>query len=461
MTLKETLNEKTTKTFLHILEKHLDSANLIEAEVISKQLQNTVKSSNSFYDKYCILNLRLYILQGKFQLALDTIKHLESHCASENLPTIYLYKAQAKENLSYSLKEILDEYLLAANFAENLKDFNTLVNSLSSASSACMALGKKNMAISLLNKAMEHNNNLSMSSRAKLHGNMGIVMQRTGSLSDAIFHYKKTVEISRLCGNTQVEANALAYLGHVQIDMGDKDLGMQNYEIALSIHRKNGNKRGECITLGNLGGVQARYSESTTAIINLKKAIQISEEIGHTKGLVTFQANLGLAYKLAGDFNTAQRHLKKSIIMLEITKDKRALAICHLNLAGVLASTHKIHSAIDEARLSLRLACATNALVTQARVLCTLGWLMQKSDRLDMALNFFRESHKRFLAAEDHSDIISSVIGESSILLDKGQYVEAMKKHGEAIILSQQYSSDTESKKDLLKLEKRLGIQSE
>ena len=103
MTLKETLNEKTTKTFLHILEKHLDSANLIEAEAISKQLQNTIKSSNSFYDKYCILNLRLYILQGKFQLALDSIKHLESHCASENLPTLYLYKAQAKEKIKSNI----------------------------------------------------------------------------------------------------------------------------------------------------------------------------------------------------------------------------------------------------------------------------------------------------------------------------------------------------------------------
>lgn len=461
MTLGENLSNKTTKTFLHILEKHLDSANLQEAKVISDQLQNSVTGNNPLYTKYSILNLRLYLLSGKFQYVLDKAKHLEAHCPSKDIAKVSQYKAQAKENLNYPLEDVLDEYLNAATFAEKNKDFDTLANSLSSAGNSCIALGKKTMGISLLNKAMEQSDNLSMSSRAKLHGNMGILMQRTGSLSDAVFHYTKTIEISRLCGNTQVEANALSYLGHVQINMGEKELGIQNYETALSIHKQNGNRRGECITLGNLGGVQVRYNATEKAINNLKIAIQIAEEIGHTKGLITFRANLGLAYKLTGEFDTAYQHLKKSMELTKITQDKRALAICHLNIAGVLAATHKIHSAIDEARLSLRLSCATNTLVTQARALCTLGWLMQKSDRLDMALNFFRESNKRFNAAEDHSDIISSIIGESYILSDKGQNAIAMKKYEEAIILSGQYSIDTESQKDLLKLEKRLGIKSE
>lgn len=461
MTQKEAITDKTTKTFLHILKKHLDSANIQEAKTISDQLQISITANNPFYIKYSILNLRLYLLSGKFQYVLDKAKHLESHSSLDKFAKIYQYKAQAKENLNYSLEEVLDEYLNAASFAEKSKDLDTLANCLSSAGNSCIALGKKNMAISLLNKALKHSNNLTMSARAKLHGNMGILMQRTGSLSDAVYHYTKTIEISKLCGNTQIEANALSYLGHVQIDMGAKEQGIQNYEKALSIHKNNGNKRGECITLGNLGGVQVRYDATEKAISNLKTAILIAEEIGHTKGLITFRANLGLAYKLNGQFDTAYEHLQKSMELLEITQDKRALAICHLNLAGVLAATHKIHSAIDEARLSLRLACATNTLITQARALCTLGWLMQKSDRLDMALNFFRESDKRFQAAEDHPDRISSIIGESSTLLDKGDNISAMEKYREAIILSHQYCTDIESKKDLSKLEKRLGKKSE
>lgn len=450
--------ESAIPWLISAMEQYLDAGDVNRAEVLSMELQERISSGSEYSSTTEFLNMRLYVLMGKFQFALNTAEKILTLFSGKELALIYLVMAQSKENLGLPLKDALKDYMTAAEIAESAGDKNTLANSLGSAGTVNASLGNNNEALLVLNKALGYENSLDTKSLARLHGNMGIIMQRTGNLQDALSHYTQTYELGKKSGDSTIEANALAYMGHVEISMGHKSNGIEKYREALTIHRRSGNTRGECIVLGNLGGIMARYGESQAAINTLQRAIHLAEEIGHTRGIVAFHANIGLAYKQVGEYEKAEKHIRESMEMLRKAGDKRALAVCHLNLSTVLAKMLKLQEAIGEARRALRFACTVNALTTQARALGTLGSLMLKTDRAGTALFFFREAFKRSSLAEDHSTLSVHLTGESKSLLELNRREEALEKYSEILKLKDKYPMDFEGEVDLKDLEESLGI---
>jgi len=453
-----TQGQGTVQQLLKSMEQCLDAGDTGGASALSGEIEKRIPEDSPESSKLHFQFMRLYTLMGKFQLALNTAERVLNSFPEEQRAPIYSTMAQARENLGLPLKDVLNDYIKAAETAEFTGDINTAAESFSAAGSVCISLGKKRKALSVLNKALTYRDSLSTKALARVHGNMGILMQRTGSLSEALLHYSITRDLGKKCGNFSIEANALAYMGHVEISMGKKDEGIKKYRDALSIHRSNSNKRGECIILGNLGGALARFGHSEDAIEALKTAIRIAEEIGHTRGVMTFHANIGLAYKQAGNYRKAEKHIRESMAAMGKSGDRRALAVCHLNLSGVLSKQWRMHEAVNEARRSLRFACMVNALTTQARALSNLGSLMMKTDRLEMALNFFREAYRRSMAAEDYSMLSAHTIGESKCLLELGRRQEAMGKYKTVMELDTKYGMDLEATADLKELEEMLGV---
>ncbi|MCP4646523.1 MAG: tetratricopeptide repeat protein, partial [bacterium] len=332
------------------LEQCLEAADINRAEIISTELHKRINDNSEHSSLLAYSDMRLNMLMGKFQLVCNTADKIKAAFSGDKLAKIYAMLASAKENLGVPLRDVLKDYMLAIEKAEISGDKNTIANCLGAAGAVNVSLGRKNEALSDLNRALQYEDLLETKSLATLHGNMGILMQRTGSLADAFVHYRKTYELGKKCGDASIEANALAYMGQVEINMGDKDAGILKYREALAIHRKSGNIRGECIVLGNLGGTLARFGEAENAIEALERAIRIAKEIGHTRGIMAFHANIGLACKLDGQYRKAEKHLRDALIMIRKTGDKRALAVCHLNLSGVLAKVMQTQEAIDEAR---------------------------------------------------------------------------------------------------------------
>lgn len=453
--------EESLPWLLCAMEQYLDVTELNKAESLSCEIQKRLSEKSTYSDLSGYLDMRLYISMGKFQLALNTAERILPFFEGRKLGMIYLVIAQSRENLGMPLKEVVKDYILAAETAEAAGDRNNAASGLGAAGAVLVSLGRKDEALSALNRALKYESSLDTRSLAKLHGNMGILMQRTGSLADALSHYRKTYEMSRKCGDSSMEANALAYMGHIEISMGEKEKGISKFREALAIHRNTGNKRGECITLGNLGGTLARFGEARNAVVALKKAIKLAKDIGHTRGLMTFHSNLGLAFKLEGNYAKAEKHIRESMEMIRKTGDKRALAVCHLNLSGVLSSLLRIREAVDEARRAFRFACAVNALTTQARALGNLGSLMRKTDRSRMGLNFYREAYKRSSLAEDHSTLAGHVIGESNCLLELDLREESLVKYNDVLELKKKYGMDVEEANDLTELEKALGMGNE
>ena len=425
------------------LSQCLELGDVLRAETLSREIHHRTQGESvqlEFHDA------RLHLIMGKFQLAHDSISRFIHDLDGSDLAMAYFLRGQAAENLGVPLKQAIALYEKAAAVAENAGDMNIKAQALSAAGSVYLAMGNRKKGLDSFSRALEHKDSLDTPSLAKLHGNMGILMHRTGSHEEALNHYSKTLDLGRKCGNLSIEANALAFMGQVEINMGKRDSGIGKYREALCIHRKAGNRRGECTTLGNMGGQLARFGKTEAAIDMLEKAILIAEDIGHTRGIMSFHSNLGLAYKMSGNYEEAEKHIGKAMEMIARSGDRRAMAVAHLNLCTVLSKMNRVGEAVEEARRALRFACTVNALTTQSRALGNLGWLMIKTDRLEMAVNFFRESYRRSFLAEDHSMLADSKVGEGKALFELGMHEKACECFIEAESLAGEYGIDYEAR---------------
>lgn len=445
--------EKAVPWLLKAMSQCLDLGDVTKAETLSGELHRRIDGESpplNFQDA------RLQLLMGKFQLAHDSINRIIHTLSGIDLAKACFMKAQATENLGLPLKEAISLYEMSAKVAQESKDMNTKAQALSAAGSLYLAVGNRQKSLDSFSSALEHRSFLDTPSLAKLHGNIGILMHRTGSHEEALNHYGKTLELGRKCGSLAIEANALAFMGQVEINMGKREKGFEKYRTALSIHRKAGNRRGECTTLGNLGGQLARFGNTEDAIDMLEQAIRIAEDIGHTRGIMSFHSNLGLAYKIAGNFLNAEKHIRTAMEMIVKSGDKRALAVAHLNLCTVLSNMNRLPEAVEEARRALRFACSVNALTTQARALGNLGWLMINTDKPEMAVNFFRESYRRSHLAEDLSMLADSMVGEGKALFELGMLADSEKCLREAEKLQKKYGMDSEARNGLEELKAML-----
>ncbi len=438
-------DERGLPWLVEALSQCLDMGDAVRAESISRVLHERMGEEST---ELKLLDARLHLTMGRFRVAYESLEVIRDSLEGAKLAQALFLSAQATENLGLPLREAIDLYELAAEAAADAGDHGMEAQALSSAGSLYLSTGDRKRGLSAFSRALEHRDALDTPSLARLHGNMGILMHRTGSHDEALSHYSRTLELGRKCGSLSIEANALAFMGQVEINMGQRESGLQRYREALAIHRKAGNRRGECTTLGNLGGQLARFGEIEEAIETLETAIEIAEESGHTRGIMSFHSNLGLALKAAGRLEEAERHERKALDMIARSGDKRAMAVAHLNLSTVLSRMNRLGEAMEESRRALRYSCSVNALTTQARALGNLGWLMMKTDRSDMAVNFFREAHRRSYLAEDHSMLAACRTGEGRALLELGRMSEARECLKEATELGEAYGMDHETRED-------------
>ncbi|PIE51899.1 hypothetical protein CSA37_09655 [Candidatus Fermentibacteria bacterium] len=443
------------------LEKCIDLGDIVRAEVLSKELHlripGNAENEESFELEF--LDMKININRGRFQTALGSAEWLSNKLKGTKLAYAEFVKGQCKENLGVPLPEVAESYLSAANTAEAAGDMNTKALALCSAGGVFMSIGKPGKAIQSFNTALENHDLLNSSSLARIHGNMGLLMQRTGNNHEALEHLKKTLELGRQCGNMGIQANALSFMGVVRINMGMSEEGINNIQDALKIHRKAGNRSGECATMGSLGGQLSRVGEMSAAIHMLEQAITLAEQINHTRGIMTFNSNLALALTQKGDYHRAEHHIRKSLEMMKDSGDKQITAVGHLNLSTILMKLSRLTEAMEEARRALRFACAANALSTQVRALSLLGWLMIETDRPAMGQNFFLEAEKRCSHSGDHLLLSDLKAGEGVARTALGDMEKARECYLSALELKDKYGTDGKSEETLERLAKALNEQ--
>ena len=137
-----------------------------------------------------------------------------------------------------------------------------------------------------------------LNNNSRYHNDLANVLKEQGKFSEAIFFYKKALEINPK--NIEVYIN----YGTALKSLNELDKGMQLIKRAISL---NPSKSIKLVAFNNLGNIYRQKRDSFNAFENYKKALKLD-----SKYLLTLY-NIGLLYEDLGDYDSALKFHREII----------------------------------------------------------------------------------------------------------------------------------------------------
>jgi Flp pilus assembly protein TadD len=162
--------------------------------------------------------------------------------------------------------------------------------------------------------------------RARPHYNLGVALQDSGRLDEAISHYSATLRIKP--GYVQAHNN----LGNAMLDQGHAEDAIVHYREAFRLNPDYAEAR------YNLGGVLLRQGKLEEAISHFSRAVQTSRL--QVFRMVKAHNNLGIALARQGKLEEAISHFSKAVQL------KPQFATAHNNLGIALTEQGRLEEAI-------------------------------------------------------------------------------------------------------------------
>ncbi|MCP4115532.1 MAG: tetratricopeptide repeat protein [Desulfobacteraceae bacterium] len=188
-------------------------------------------------------------------------------------------------------------------------------------------------AIEMAYQAIRHTEGQRDSLNAEIEFELGYSLSLNSDLSEALGHYKQSLEITREIGDKATEGTTLNNISQIFTARGDYDTALKYLQQSLEIRREIGDKAGEGATLNNISQIFKARGDYDTALKYLQQSLEITREIGNKAGEGTTLNNISQIFKARGDYDTALKHLQKSLEITREIGDKAGEAVTCYNLA--------------------------------------------------------------------------------------------------------------------------------
>ena len=141
----------------------------------------------------------------------------------------------------------------------------------------------------------------------------GFVYYSNNQYPKAIFHFNKSLELSKIIYNKEAEALSLNRLGNVYQLMGKYNDALTKYEEAIAINRFLNNDQELARTLTNIGSVYRLYGNYEDAINQHFDALDIYEELNDSEGIAWSALNIGRLFKMMKNYQKSIEYVNKSL----------------------------------------------------------------------------------------------------------------------------------------------------
>lgn len=229
---------------------------------------------------------------------------------------------------------------------------------------------------------------------AAMHQNLGTLHWRLGDFETSVAHYTRAVELHRLSGDLESEAEVRGHLGVVRLESGDLTSARNDLETCLALKRESGGSRaGETGVLTGLGVLAIETGELAEAVDLLGEALAISVEHGLRGSEITALTLLGVASQLMGEPQRALDHLSEALRRSTEAGFREAAARALESTASVRVDLGEHAEALDLADRALAelredgdQRITTNVLVVMASANRGLGSLRTADEQFQQAL---------------------------------------------------------------------------
>jgi tetratricopeptide (TPR) repeat protein len=143
--------------------------------------------------------------------------------------------------------------------------------------------------------------------------NLGTVDLNLGQRTRAMACFEEHLATARQFGNRSDEGEALRNLGIASTNLGETERAISCYEQSLASTREGGDRLGEGRALGNLGNAYADLGQTHRAIACFRKHRELAREVGDHRGEANACWNLGLALEELGRLADAVSFLEDCV----------------------------------------------------------------------------------------------------------------------------------------------------
>lgn len=210
---------------------------------------------------------------------------------------------------------------------------------------------------------------------------LGVMDMRQGRWDRAYAHFERALPPYRAASDHAGEARALANLGFVGLVLG-RDEAIGQLQRALGRFRDLGDRSGEARVLASVGFLHLRQGRYADAAAHLEQSAALCQDTGDKGGEGRALGNLGEVELRQGHHPAAERHLLRAIGLFRELGDKISEADTLASLGLVALGQNRPGPAEAHLRQALELCRDTGDLSSEAAVRNGLGEVFLVTGRL-------------------------------------------------------------------------------
>jgi len=154
-----------------------------------------------------------------------------------------------------------------------------------------------------------------------------------GTSSGKVLEYgKKALELSRVLGYKQGEADALKITGLIYFSLSDYDNSINYFFRSIKLMKKIDDKKGISECLNSIGNIYFELNKTAEALEYYKKSLEIKNNIGDKISIALTLNNIGVVFLKLGENDKALDYFKKSLKLKNIKGDSIGMSYTFNNI---------------------------------------------------------------------------------------------------------------------------------
>jgi tetratricopeptide (TPR) repeat protein len=268
-------------------------------------------------------------------------------------------------------------------------------------------------------------------------------LETGGHQPEALVIHGHAGRAARQLGDSAAEANAVGYLGVMDMRQGRYQQAIGHFEQALPRYREAGHRTGEARVLANLGFTGFLLGRGE-AIGQLEQSLVMFRELGDRSGEARVLASLGFIHMRQGRYGEAVTHLQQSATLCQGTQDRGGEA----RALGILgeAELRQGRYALAERHFQRVLVMFRELgdRVSETDALTALGILELRRGRHELATGRLRQALEVCRETGDLSSQAAALNGLGEVFLATGRPADARAQYAAALRVATQASEKHE-----------------
>ncbi|MET0869808.1 MAG: tetratricopeptide repeat protein [Methyloceanibacter sp.] len=248
---------------------------------------------------------------------------------------------------------------------------------------------------------------------------------RRGNLAGAIEKFSAAKDRFEAEGDAKGEVDALIALANVELQAGNRDGALLNFNRAAALCTENKYELGFAQLYADLGLLLLSLGKTQEAEQMMIKSLAIADRLGETAIAALAAGNLSLLYRETQDLDRAEAMARQALRFEGQLERKDGVARASLNLGTILFERARLDEAGARFAESLRLYDELGAPDRAAQALFNLGNVHRARKRTDEAETSYRKAVDLFLSVNDAGGVAGASGNLGTLYLEAGRLAEA------------------------------------